>query len=131
MKVKVKFSLETTDENSLTFETTGILRIDEEEKVLTFIEQTDMHLPTTIYINEKQNTVTIKRTGQIESKMIFDQVKETLSLFKVDNQYEISMYTHTNFLSIKESEIQIIYQTEIDKEQNVSHQLKVKWEENK
>ncbi len=131
MKVKVKFSLETTDENSLTFETTGVLRIDEEEKVLTFIEQTDMHLPTTIYINEKQNTVTIKRTGQIESKMIFDQVKETLSLFKVDNQYEISMYTHTNFLSIKESEIQIIYQTEIDKEQNVSHQLKVKWEENK
>ena len=131
MKVKVKFSLETTDENSLTFETTGILKIDEDEKVLTFIEQTDMHLPTTIYINEKQNTVTIKRTGQIESKMIFDQVKETLSLFKVDNQYEISMYTHTNFLLIKESEIQIIYQTEIDKEQNVSHQLKVKWEENK
>ena len=131
MKVKVKFSLETTDENSLTFETTGILRIDEEEKALTFIEQTDMHLPTTIYINEKQNTVTIKRTGQIESKMIFDQLKETLSLFKVDNQYEISMYTHTNYLLIKESEIQIIYQTEIDKEQNVSHQLKVKWEENK
>ena len=131
MKVKVKFSLETTDENSLTFETTGILRIDEEEKALTFIEQTDMHLPTTIYINEKQNTVTIKRTGQIESKMIFDQLKETLSLFKVDYQYEISMYTHTTYLLIKESEIQIIYQTEIDKEQNVSHQLKVKWEENK
>ena len=38
MKVKVKFSLETTDENSLTFETAGILRIDEEEKAKQYIK---------------------------------------------------------------------------------------------
>lgn len=131
MKVNVKFSLLTTGDSSLSFETVGMFRIVNDEKVLTFIEQTDMHLPTTIYINEKKNIVTVKRSGQIVSTMEFDETKETMSYFKVDNQYEISMYTYTNYLLINKDEIQIVYQTEIDKEQNINHQLKVKWEENK
>ena len=41
--------------------------------------------------------------------------------------YQLSMNNYTKYLEIDENSLQIVYQTETDKEQNVTHNLSLKW----
>ena len=51
----------------------------------------------------------------------------TTVYMKTDFNYELSMNNFTKRLIIGEDFIDVIYQTETDKEENLTHNLVIKW----
>lgn len=125
MNVEIDFQLLVSDGSSTSFITNGKYHIQEEFKTLTFIEQTDLKSLTKIYIYTDK--VVIKRTGKIQMDMSFSLKETTMVNLKTDFAYELQMNNYTKYLQITPDQIQAIYQTETDKEQNITHNLMIKW----
>jgi len=123
MDVTIDFTLNTTDGTSIRFFTNGELVNYDNYKRLTFIEQTDALLDTVVDIYS--NKVLITRTGKIYMKMEFDLTNDTTVVLKTENNFEVKMLNKTESLLIEDGFIEIIYQTEMDKEHGVHHQLKL------
>ena len=94
--------------------------------IVNFIEETDLKLHTTVTIESTK--ITIERTGKVEMCLVCDYLKEASVYMKIDNAYEVNMINNTILLESYENGIMVIYQTEIDKEKNDTHQLKLTWE---
>lgn len=123
MKVQVDFSLMATDGTSIRFLTDGELTVEDNIRRLKFIEQTDAKLLTAIDIYT--NKVKILRTGLIMMDMELNPQHETTLKMNTKEKFEMSMRCITDHLVIDHDYFEAIYQTEMDKEQGVYHQLKV------
>ncbi|HOE78017.1 MAG TPA: DUF1934 family protein [Bacilli bacterium] len=123
MKVQVDFSLMATDGTSIRFLTDGELTVEDNIRRLKFIEQTDAKLLTAIDIYT--NKVKILRTGLIMMDMELNPQHETTLKMNTKEKFEMSMRCITDHLVIDDDYFEAIYQTEMDKEQGVYHQLKV------
>mgnify|MGYP001164719491 CR=1 FL=1 len=123
MKVQVDFSLIATDGTSIRFLTDGELTVEDNIRRLKFIEQTDAKLLTAIDIYT--NKVKILRTGLIMMDMELNPQHETTLKMNTKEKFEMSMRCITDHLVIDDDYFEAIYQTEMDKEQGVYHQLKV------
>lgn len=123
MKVQVDFSLMATDGTSIRFLTDGELTVEDNIRRLKFIEQTDAKLLTAIDIYT--NKVKILRTGLIMMDMELNPQHETTLKMNTKEKFEMSMRCITDHLVIDDDYFEAFYQTEMDKEQGVYHQLKV------
>jgi len=123
MKVQVDFSLMATDGTSIRFLTDGELTVEDNIRRLKFVEQTDAKLLTAIDIYT--NKVKILRTGLIMMDMELNPQHETTLKMNTKEKFEMSMRCITDHLVIDDDYFEAIYQTEMDKEQGVYHQLKV------
>jgi len=123
MKVQVDFSLMATDGTSIRFLTDGELTVEDSIRRLKFVEQTDAKLLTAIDIYT--NKVKILRTGLIMMDMELNPQHETTLKMNTKEKFEMSMRCITDHLVIDDDYFEAIYQTEMDKEQGVYHQLKV------
>lgn len=125
-KAVINFCLSTTGSTEVKFQTEGIVRKQDNVIILDFIEQTDLKLHTKV--SATTNKVIVERKGSLEMKLVCDLVKDDIVYMKVDKAYEIKMINHTDLLLVDEESILVIYQTEMDKENNITHQLKLSWE---
>lgn len=123
--IEVDFNLSVTNGETTSFVTDGIYEKYDEFIMISFIEQTDILSKTSVYIyNDK---VIIKRDGQIKMEMTYILGVETIVSLTTDFNYQLSMRNYTQRLIIKEDQIEVVYQTETDVEQNVVHKLCLKW----
>ena len=122
----IYLSLTGTNAAEVKFETKGIVKKIANKTIVNFIEETDLKLHTTVTI--EYTKVTIERTGKVEMCLVCDYLKEASVYMKIDNAYEVNMINNTILLESYENGIMVIYQTEIDKEKNDTHQLKLTWE---
>jgi uncharacterized beta-barrel protein YwiB (DUF1934 family) len=112
-----------TDGTSIRFLTDGELTVEDNIRRLKFVEQTDAKLLTAIDIYT--NKVKILRTGLIMMDMELNPQHETTLKMNTKEKFEMSMRCITDHLVIDDDYFEAIYQTEMDKEQGVYHQLKV------
>ena len=124
-RVEVDFKLLVSDGNMTSFVTDGLYEKKEGFNRLTFVEQTDIKALTKIDIyNDK---ILLDRKGSIHMKMEYIMNESTMVYMKTDFNYELSMSNYTKFVKIEDNLIEVIYQTETDKEQNLTHQLVISW----
>lgn len=123
MNVSIDFSLNTTDGTSIQFFSNGLLKRLPQYIELSFVEQTETKLDTIVEIY--LDKVIITRTGKIYMKMEFNPLIDTTVVLKTENNFEVKMLNKTQSLLIEDDKIEIIYQTEMDKEHGVHHQLKI------
>lgn len=125
MNVDVEFTLNSTDGTSTSFFTEGVLETKKGIKRLKFIEETDAGLDTVVDIYT--NRVVLTRTGKLYMKMEFNPLQETLVHLKTDKKFEIKMLNKTFDLLLDDNKFNAIYQTEMDKDRGVHHQLLIKY----
>lgn len=123
--VEIDFNLYVSDGTQTSFITKGKYIEFKEFKRINFIEETEIKADT--YIDIYKDKVLLERIGQIYMKMEYALNKTTTVYMKTDFNYELSMDSFTKKLEIGENYIDIIYQTETDKEEGLTHNLVVKW----
>jgi uncharacterized beta-barrel protein YwiB (DUF1934 family) len=123
--VEINFNLYVSDGTNTSFITNGKYIEFKEFKRINFIEETEIKADT--YIDIYNDKVLLERKGQIYMKMVYELNKTNTVYMKTDFNYELSMDSFTKKLQIGEDYIDVIYQTETDKEEGITHNLVVKW----
>ena len=122
----VRFSLQATNGSEISFTTDGEIEQFDDHKRLTFTEQTEILLKTTvdIYLDK----VVLHRNGKIKMYMCFVLECETEVEMETDFDFQVKMLCKTLNMEISDNNIAIIYQTELDKESQVVHKLTLAWD---
>ena len=123
--VEIDFNLYVSDGSNTSFITNGKYIEFNEFRRINFIEETEIKADT--YIDIHKDKVVLERNGQIYMKMEYELNKINTVYMKTDFNYELSMDSFTKKLEIGDDYINIIYQTETDKEEGLTHNLVVKW----
>ncbi len=123
--VEIDFNLYVSDGANTSFITTGKYIEFSEFRRINFIEETEIKADT--YIDIYKDKVVLERNGQIYMKMEYELNKTNTVYMKTDFNYELSMDSFTKKLEIGDDYVDIIYQTETDKEEGLTHNLVVKW----
>ena len=75
-----------------------------------------------------EEKIILNRKGnELSMKMEYIKNTDTTVFLTTNFNYELSMNCTTLFLEILYKEIKVVYQTETDKEQNLTHNLLIKW----
>lgn len=128
-EVTINYLLSGTDGTELLFETTGTLYEENEIKILNFVEETEDSIRTKVIIHK--DYVELLRSGIITMYTSFVKSKETLMVISTIFGHKIEMLTKTITLIINSDNIYVKYQTEMDKEKNITHTLILKWKNKK
>ncbi len=123
--IEIDFKLYVSDGSMTSFITEGTYEDLGEYRSISFVEDTTIKANTTIDIYQER--VLIKRLGEMNMTMEYIMGMDTTLYLTTNFNYDISMNNYTSFLEITEDTINIIYQTQIDKEQNLTHNLFLKW----
>ena len=123
--VEINFNLYVSDGSNTSFITNGKYIEFNEFRRINFIEETEIKADT--YIDIYKDKVLLERKGQIYMKMEYELNKINTVYMKTDFNYELSMDSFTKKLEIGDDYIDIIYQTETDKDEGLTHNLVVKW----
>ena len=124
-EVFIDFNLSVSDGANTSFTTIGTYEIKDDIINICFVEETDLKANTSLYIY--QDRIKIKRSGPLMMESEFIMEEATTIKITADFGYQLAMNNYTNYLEINENSIQIIYQTEMDKEQKLTHNLTIKW----
>jgi uncharacterized beta-barrel protein YwiB (DUF1934 family) len=125
-QVTVSFLIEATDGSSLTFITDGRLSEDDLSRTLFFVEQTDTKLDTKVTILPEH--VIIERFGVLNMTMDFIIGQTTYVKMQTNFKFELTMECVTQNMTVQSNSIDIIYQTDSDRENNITHHLLIKFE---
>lgn len=125
VNIEVDFNLIVSDGNNTSFKTDGTYEKFDDFERLTFVELTD--IKATTYVDIYADRIKLVRDGVIKMDMEYNLKCDTLVKLVTDFNYELSMNCTTLFLEKRYKEIKVIYQTESDKEQNITHNLLIKW----
>jgi uncharacterized beta-barrel protein YwiB (DUF1934 family) len=125
-QVTVTFLIEATDGSSLSFITDGRLTEDDKSRTLFFVEQTDAKLDTKVTILPEH--VIIERFGVLNMTMDFIIGQTTYVKMQTNFKFELTMECVTQSMRIEGNLIDIIYQTDTDRENDITHHLLIKFE---
>ena len=124
--VEIDFKLLVSDGTSTMFTTEGTYEEFKDFRRIQFYEQTELKALTIIDIYEEK--IILNRKGnELSMKMEYIKNTDTTVFLTTNFNYELSMNCTTLFLEILYKEIKVVYQTETDKEQNLTHNLLIKW----
>ncbi len=123
--VEIEFNLYVSDGSKTSFITDGKYIEFDNFKRLNFIEETEIKADT--YVDIYKDKILLDRRGSIHMTMEYVENETTTVYMKTDFNYELSMNNFTKRLVIGEDYIDVIYQTETDKEENLTHNLVIKW----
>lgn len=124
--VEIDFKLLVSDGTSTMFTTEGTYEEFKDFRRIQFYEQTELKALTIIDIYEEK--IILNRKGnELSMKMEYIKNTDTTVFLNTNFNYELSMNCTTLFLEILYKEIKVVYQTETDKEQNLTHNLLIKW----
>mgnify|MGYP002530673569 FL=1 len=107
------------------FITDGLYEEFDDYIEISFTEETQIKANTKVDIYKDK--VMIQRMGEINMEMEYIMGMDTTLHLTTDFNYQLSMNNYTKYLEINENSLQIVYQTETDKEQNLTHNLFLKW----
>ena len=123
--VEIEFNLYVSDGSKTSF-ITDVKYIEFDNfKRINFIEETEIKADT--YVDIYKDKILLDRRGTIHMTMEYIENETTTVYMKTDFNYELSMNNFTKRLIIGEDYIDVIYQTETDKEENLTHNLVIKW----
>lgn len=125
-EVMVNFLIEATDGSSVTFDTPGTLIEHDDHRDLIFNEENDAKLKTTIHIYPTH--LLLERFGDLQMFMEFKIGQTTYVKMKTNFKFELSMACLTQSLLIESNLIDVIYQTDSDRERDITHHLHIKFE---
>lgn len=125
VNIEIDFNLYVSDGTNTSFITNGKYIEFKDFRRINFIEETEIKADT--YIDIYKDKVLLERKGQIYMKMEYELNKINTVYMKTDFNYELSMDSFTKKLEIGDDYIDIIYQTETDKDEGLTHNLVVKW----
>lgn len=125
--VQIIFRLSETEGTEIYFETKGILDQQEHKKRLLFKEELEGNTPTIIEMDYNIPKVILKRLGEIRTYIEYQTNCITQAIMRTDFNYELKMATYTTILEIGANTLQVVYQTENDKEENRQHELYIQW----
>jgi uncharacterized beta-barrel protein YwiB (DUF1934 family) len=125
-QVTVTFLIEATDGSSLSFITDGRLTEDDKSRTLFFVEQTDAKLDTKVTILPEH--VIIERFGVLNMTMDFIIGQTTYVKMQTNFKFELTMECVTQSMRIEGNLIDIMYQTDTDRENDITHHLLIKFE---
>mgnify|MGYP000797389680 FL=1 len=120
-KIEVDFKLLVSDGSI----TDGLYEEFDDYIEISFTEETQIKANTKVDIYKDK--VMIQRMGEINMEMEYIMGMDTTLHLTTDFNYQLSMNNYTKYLEINENSLQIVYQTETDKEQNLTHNLFLKW----
>lgn len=123
--VEIEFNLYVSDGSKTSFITDGKYIEFDNFKRINFIEETEIKADT--YVDIYKDKILLDRRGTIHMTMEYIENETTTVYMKTDFNYELSMNNFTKKLIIGEDYIDVIYQTETDKEENLTHNLVIKW----
>lgn len=123
--VEIEFNLYVSDGSKTSFITDGKYIEFDNFKRINFIEETEIKADT--YVDIYKDKILLDRRGTIHMTMEYIENETTTVYMKTDFNYELSMNNFTKRLIIGEDYIDVIYQTETDKEENLTHNLVIKW----
>lgn len=124
--VEIDFKLLVSDGTSTMFTTEGTYEEFKDFRRIQFYEQTELKALTIIDIYEEK--IILNRKGnELSMKMEYIKNTDTTVFLTTNFNYDLSMNCTTLFLEILYKEIKVVYQTETDKEQNLTHNLLIKW----
>lgn len=123
--VEIEFNLYVSDGSKTSFITDGKYIEFDNFKRINFIEETEIKADT--YVDIYKDKILLDRRGTIHMTMEYIENEITTVYMKTDFNYELSMNNFTKRLIIGEDYIDVIYQTETDKEENLTHNLVIKW----
>jgi uncharacterized beta-barrel protein YwiB (DUF1934 family) len=123
--VEIEFNLYVSDGSKTSFITDGKYIELDNFKRINFIEETEIKADT--YVDIYKDKILLDRRGTIHMTMEYVENEITTVYMKTDFNYELSMNNFTKRLIIGEDFIDVIYQTETDKEENLTHNLVIKW----
>ena len=123
--VEIEFNLYVSDGSKTSFITDGKYIEFDNFKRINFIEETEIKADT--YVDIYKDKILLDRRGTIHMIMEYIENETTTVYMKTDFNYELSMNNFTKRLIIGEDYIDVIYQTETDKEENLTHNLVIKW----
>ena len=124
-KIEVDFKLLVSDGSMKSFITDGLYEEFDDYIEISFTEETQIKANTKVDIYKDK--VMIQRMGEINMEMEYIMGMDTTLHLTTDFNYQLSMNNYTKYLEINENSLQIVYQTETDKEQNLTHNLFLKW----
>ena len=124
-KIEVDFKLLVSDGSMTSFITYGLYEEFDDYIEISFTEETQIKANTKVDIYKDK--VMIQRMGEINMEMEYIMGMDTTLHLTTDFNYQLSMNNYTKYLEINENSLQIVYQTETDKEQNLTHNLFLKW----
>ena len=124
-KIEVDFNLLVSDGSMTSFITDGLYEEFDDYIEISFTEETQIKANTKVDIYKDK--VMIQRMGEINMEMEYIMGMDTTLHLTTDFNYQLSMNNYTKYLEINENSLQIVYQTETDKEQNLTHNLFLKW----
>ena len=122
--VEIEFNLYVSDGSKTSFITDGKYIEFDNFKRINFIEETEIKADT--YVDIYKDKILLDRRGTIHMTMEYIENETTTVYMKTDFNYELSMNNFTKRLIIGEDYIDVIYQTETDKEENLTHNLVIK-----
>ena len=123
--VEIEFNLYVSDGSKTSFITDGKYIEFDNFKRINFIEETEIKADT--YVDIYKDKILLDRRGTIHMTMEYIENETTTVYMKTDFNYELSMNNFTKRLITGEDYIDVIYQTETDKEENLTHNLVIKW----
>lgn len=123
--VEIEFNLYVSDGSKTSFITDGKYIEFDNFKRINFNEETEIKADT--YVDIYKDKILLDRRGTIHMAMEYIENETTTVYMKTDFNYELSMNNFTKRLIIGEDYIDVIYQTETDKEENLTHNLVIKW----
>ena len=123
--VEIEFNLYVSDGSKTSFITDGKYIELDNFKRINFIEETEIKADT--YVDIYKDKILLDRRGTIHMTMEYVENEITTVYMKTDFNYELSMNNFTKRLIIGEDFIDVIYQNETDKEENLTHNLVIKW----
>lgn len=123
--VEIEFNLYVSDGSKTSFITDGKYIEFDNFKRINFFEETEIKADT--YVDIYKDKILLDRRGTIHMTMEYIENETTTVYMKTDFNYELSMNNFTKRLIIGEDYIDVIYQTETDKEENLTHNLVIKW----
>ena len=124
-KIEVDFKLLVSDGSMTPLITDGLYEEFDDYIEISFTEETQIKANTKVDIYKDK--VMIQRMGEINMEMEYIMGMDTTLHLTTDFNYQLSMNNYTKYLEINENSLQIVYQTETDKEQNLTHNLFLKW----
>lgn len=124
--VEIDFKLLVSDGTSTMFTTEGTYEEFKDFRRIQFYEQTELKALTIIDIYEEK-IILNRKDNELSMKMEYIKNTDTTVFLTTNFNYELSMNCTTLFLEILYKEIKVVYQTETDKEQNLTHNLLIKW----
>ena len=118
--------MDISDGTEIEYNTVGELTMFDHYKELTFVEQMESSVTTTVSISPSH--IVVKRTGEVTMDQEFI-VGQLTNMHLITNfGLEVTMATETSLIQVEENELTVIYETNVGDTSKRYHRMNIKYQ---